>query len=808
MDVNGESTRVAPGGPGLPPRWTRGAKEAVGTAYSTASRVWYTVAAGILTEVFYPTIDTPQIRDLQYLVTDGRTFFHDERRNTTSRLDCVDEAALGFEIVNVAENGLYTIRKTLIGHPHQDCVLMRTRFEGDRDVLRRLQVYVLCAPHLEIGGWHNNAAVLDTRCGRILVAYKGATWMALGATVPMLRFSCGYVAVNDGWTDLHDDFTLGCQYDAVYDGNIAVTGQMDLSQGSEFTLGLAFGDTRHRAITNLFQSLVTPFAEGLQRFRAEWTRTSKRFALAGSAVDQHASLLYERSVNLLLAHEDKSYPGAMIAALSIPWGSSKGDEELGGYHLVWTRDSVQSATALLAAGDTTTPLRVLVYLAVSQRADGGFYQNFWIDGRPYWTSVQLDEVSFPVVLAWRLKQASALGGFKPDAMVAAACGFLIREGPATAQERWEEAAGYSPSTLAINIAALICGADLMDDAGDSETARFVREYADFLESHVDRWTVTTQGSLVPGIARHYIRINPDAGGKEDPDTGTLVLANQPPGGPYEYEAKDIVDAGFLELVRYGIRAPRDPIIEDSVRVVDAVLKVETPAGPCWRRYNHDGYGQRADGTSYRGWGVGRPWPLLTGERGHYELAAGRDATPYRRALEAFAVGIGLIPEQIWDGDAIPGKLLRFGGPTGAAIPIAWAHAEYIKLVRSIADRQVFDSIEPVRARYASRSTRASQPLEIWSRKRPIGTIPAGCRLRVIAADPFSLGWTSNDWHDRCDTPAISTTLGVWYVDLDARSAGSLRFRFIRRDRDEGLHDDREYVAQVVTSPVDTSPRSR
>src|ERR1700682_830723 len=569
MNVNGESRRVAPGGPGVPPRGTRGAEEAGGTAYSTASRVWYTVAAGILTEVFYPTIDTPQIRDLQYLVTDGRTFFHDERRNMTSHVDCVDDASLGFEIVNVAENRLYTIRKTLIGDPHQDCVLMRTRFEADPDVLRRLQVYVLCAPHLEIGGWHNNAQVLDTRCGRILVAFKGATWMALGATVPMLRCSCGYVAVNDGWTDLHDDFTLDWQYDAVYDGNIAVTGQMDLSQGSEFTLGLAFGDTRHRAITNLFQSLLTPFAESLHRFRAEWTRTAKRFALAWSAVDRRASLLYERSVNLLLAHEDKSYPGAMIAALSIPWGSSKGDEELGGYHLVWTRASVQSATALLAAGDLATPLRVLVYLAISQRADGGFFQNFWIDGHPYWSGVQLDEVSFPLVLAWRLQQADALGGFDPCAMAAAACGFLMREGPVTAQDRWEEAAGFSPSTLAINIAGLICAAGLVAARGDTETADFVRDYADFLESHVEAWTVTTEGSVHPSVARHYIRINPNTDGREDPNIGTLMLANQPPGAPCEYPAKEIVDAGFLELVRYGVRDPHDPVVVDSLKVVEA-----------------------------------------------------------------------------------------------------------------------------------------------------------------------------------------------------------------------------------------------
>src|SRR6266851_4109476 len=227
MDVNGESRRVAPGGTGLPPSWTRGAKESVGTAYSTASRVWYTIAAGIMTEVFYPTIDTPQIRDLQFLVTDGDTFFHDERRNTRSSVDCIDDASLGFTIVNVAEHDLYTIEKTVIGHPHQDCVLMRTRFVAAPDILRRLQVFVLCAPHLEIGGWHNNAEVLETKGGRILVAFKGLTWMALGATTPFGRCSCGYVGVNDGWTDLHDNLRLDWEYGAALDGNIAMTGEID-----------------------------------------------------------------------------------------------------------------------------------------------------------------------------------------------------------------------------------------------------------------------------------------------------------------------------------------------------------------------------------------------------------------------------------------------------------------------------------------------------------------------------------------------------------------------------------------------------
>jgi len=255
----------------------------------------------------------------------------------------------------------------------------------------------------------------------------------------------------------------------------------------------------------------------------------------------------------------------------------------------------------------------------------------------------------------------------------------------------------------------------------------------------------------------------------------VTLANQAPGDPFEYPARDIVDAGFLELVRYGVRDPHDPIVVDSLQVVDAVLKVDLPQGPAWHRYNHDGYGQRGDGSSYKGWGVGRPWPLLGGERGHYELAAGRDARPYLRTLQDSAVGIGLIPEQVWDRGPIREKLLTPGGPTGAAIPLAWAHAEYVKLVRSIADQRVFDVIASVRDRYASRPRRDGVPLEIWSRKRPVQSIPRGCRLRVIAGVPFTIRWISGDAEDQHEAVSGATKLGVWFVDLPTASATSLRF---------------------------------
>jgi glucoamylase len=768
--------RLAPGGPGIEPRWTRAAKVAVGTAYSTSSHLWYTLDEGCVTEVYYPTIDTPQIRDLQLLVTDGESFFHDERRSFVGEIDSIDGAALGFDVTKREKEGRYTIRKTVLGDPHQNCLLMHVRLDAPPELLATLRVYVLCAPHLEIGGWHNNGEVVYGRGGPFLSAHKGNTWLALAASVPFSECSCGYVGVNDGWTDLADNYRLDWRYDAAVDGNIALTGGLDLSGGPEFTVGLAFGTSRHDALSTLAQSLSIPFERTRHAFVEQWRRTSRRFALASGS---NGSKLFERSVNLLLAHEDKTYPGAMIASLSIPWGEEKSDEEIGGYHLVWTRDLVKSVTALLAVGDLATPLRALVYLAVSQRANGGFHQNFWIDGRPYWRGIQLDEVAFPVLLAWRLWKEGVLGNFDPFETVRAAAGFLIREGPVTLQDRWEEVSGYSPSTLAVHIVALICAGELFESRGDAATAAFVRDYADFLESHVERWTVTTRGTLVPGVPRHYIRINPANATRcadEDPNCGRIALANQPPDAPFEFPAIEIVDGGFLELVRYGIRAADDPIVQDSLRVVDAVLKVDTPRGPAWRRYNHDGFGQRDDGGAYLGWGAGHPWPLLTGERGHYEIAAGRDPGPYLRALEAFAHGVGLIPEQVWDGADL--HLLRPGGPTGAAMPLLWAHSEYVKLHRSARDGKVFDRVDAAYDRYV-RGARERRPIEVWKHNRRVAAVASDAVLRIQASAPFVLHWTDDEWQHVTDTRSVGTGVGIDFVDVPLpHRRTAVRFTFL------------------------------
>jgi len=471
---------------------------------------------------------------------------------------------------------------------------------------------------------------------------------------------------------------------------------------------------------------------------------------------------------------------------------------------------VNSATGLLAAGNTDTPLRALIYLAVSQHDDGGFSQNFWINGEPYWGGIQLDEVAFPILLAWRLSTEGALKGFDPYAMVIRAASYLVQHGPATQQERWEEAGGYSPSTLAATIAALICAACFARQRADEATAAYLEEYADFLECHIEAWTVTTEGTLLSDVPRHYIRILPvsvdDPSPDEDPNHGTLRLANRPPGAPTAFPAKDIVDGGFLELVRYGIRSPDEPTIVDSIKVIDALLAVETPVGPCYHRYNHDGYGQHDDGGPYQRWGTGRAWPLLTGERGHYELAAGRDPMPFVRAMEGFASPTGLLPEQVWDGPGMPRAHLVLGGPTGSAMPLMWAHAEYLKLLRSIADGVVFDRLPVVADRYlgppGSRGVDSSPHhglLEVWKPNRQPRSVRAGWILRVQMPGDFRLHWSLDGWVTSQDTDSSPTALGIEFVDIGIPAGGSgvVRFTFFREH--DGGWEGRDYAVEVATA---------
>ncbi|MCI4361142.1 MAG: glycoside hydrolase family 15 protein, partial [Thermoplasmata archaeon] len=520
--------RLAFGAPGTEPRWTHSNKDGVGTAYSGDSPLWFTIWRGILTEVYYPTIDRPQMRDLELLFTDGSTFVHEEKRDLVPIVERIEPHALGYRVRSHPPSGGYSLVKEVISGPHLPCLLQRVQLTLGATGRRPSAVYVLCAPHLEVGGWGNNARVYEGLGSPILVAEKGGTWLALGTRPGFVRTSVGYVGHSDGWTDLTTHKRLEWEFDVAPDGNVALTGEIRLEDASDVTIAVAFGNSMQAAAATLVQSLSVPFEEQKKRFVNQWRRSLLRLRPLEHPHHDRRDF-YHGNYSLLLAHEDKIFPGAFIASLSIPWGAVNGDHDAGGYHLVWTRDMVQTALALLAAGNTETPLRALIYLATCQRPDGGFPQNFWLNGEPFWDGVQLDEVAFPILLAFRLHREGALRSFDPMPMVLAACRYLIRSGPATQQDRWEELGGYSPSTLAAMIAAFTSAAALVRGTGDLSTAKFLLEYADFLECHLEEWTVTQAGTLVPGVRRHYVRIQPmafeDPAETEELEGKTVALGN-------------------------------------------------------------------------------------------------------------------------------------------------------------------------------------------------------------------------------------------------------------------------------------------
>ncbi len=659
--------------------------------------------------------------------------------------------------------------KEIIAAPHQSVVLMRVTVSGKEDVLRRMKCYALLAPHLNVGGAGNSARSILVAGRRSVLAWRGAVSLAMGADCGFTRTSCGYVGESDGFQDLVNGMRMDWSYGQALDGNVAVMGEIDLATYREFTVAISLGEGHHQALSGMMQALATPFDWHRERFIEQWLRAETPERLATMSGDK--GRLSRVSHNVILTHEDKTYSGAFIASASIPWGASKGDDDLGGYHLVWTRDMVQSASALLACGRCDTALRALVYLACTQHPDGSFAQNFWIDGTPYWTGIQLDEVAFPIILAWRLWKAGKLGDFKVFPFVETAAGFLVRYAPITQQERWEENAGYSPSTLAVVIAALVCAADLARAHQSPELAEFLETYADWIEANLDAWTTTDDGVLLAGVKRHYMRIQPPGPGERfhNPDLPPdhVVLANREPGEKTVFEAREIIDAGFLELVRYGVRRADDPLIVDSLKVVDHVLRIETPNGPCWRRYNHDGYGQRKDGGPYMGWGQGRAWPLLGGERGHYELAAGRDPSPFLRAIECFSSSGGMLPEQVWDRADIPAEGMYFGQSAGSAQPLVWAHAEYIKLLRSAVDGVVFDAIPVVQQRYAVEpgSRCFHNRVEIFQRTRQITHIRAGLTLRIVDPEHFEVVYTADDWATKSSVASKPVGYPGSYVDI-------------------------------------------
>jgi glucoamylase len=679
------------GAPGIPHRWAPAMKQAIGTAYESgtaSSPVWFTVAQGILTEVFYPSPDQAQVGDLQFLVTDGQGFFSEQKADCDSHVTYLDE---GMTVVVTGQEklGRYSFEQEIVADPAAPVVRIRTTFHWNQPGLRP---FILFKPAINNTGAQNLASASEEGLfatknivggsgdGTGNVRTSSPVYAALVPSIPFVSVSSGYVGYSDGWQDLSKNFHITVTDREAGPGNVALTGEIPVGPNGndpEFTydIALAFGEDRTEAQTFAQTSLQVPFESVKANYESGWR--SYLAELAANVSDKRffsESTFARRSAQIIRMHEDKANPGAIVASLSNPAvpESDNAMDGSGGYHLVWPRDLYHAAMGLMAAGDTRTPVDVLHYLEKNQKSDGSWAQNFWVDGTPYWRGLQMDEVGFPILLAGQVQSRGLYRLTNADLdVVRRAASFILSHGPSTPEDRWEEIGGYLPDTIATEVAALKVASTL---TGDNSYATVANQW----QSLIERWTLAPQGLWGKN---YYIRVSPN-GTPENPEP--IQIAN----GGGQADATDILDGGFLNLVRLGIRSANDPRILTTLQAYDnpdsgIAATDDRTSAITYRRYTKDSYGEGR---------VGGYWPLLAGERGHYSILAG-DMDQARAQLymvEKSAIDTGLIPEQ-----TIAAPPSDSSGPSdvglGVACPLVWAHAEDILLHRSIEEGNVFDS---------------------------------------------------------------------------------------------------------------------
>jgi glucoamylase len=791
---------VPPGAPGILPRWTSSAKSAVGTSAGAQSNVWFTISHGILNEVYAPRLDTACIRDFGFIVT-AKDYFSEEKRDADHTVVLIEDGVPAFRLVNTSRDGRYRIIKSVLSDPDREVVLQELHFEALMGKPSDYAVHAVISPHLVNAGAGNNAWVGDFKGRPMLFAEARGRSLAIASSVPWLARSAGYAGTSDGWQTLKRGEGLRTEYQSAQNGNVALSGTLDLANSDgRALLAMGFGaqpeEAAFRAVLSLQQG-VTP---ALKKYSSGWRDLQSAFLPLDEPRDPAKLNRYRISTAVLASHRDDA-SGAIIASLSIPWGFRKGDDDLGGYHLVWPRDLVETAGGFLAAGATAAARSVLDYLMAIQEADGHWVQNSWLDGRPYWLGVQMDETAFPILLYDMLLRAGAIKASEAEhyaRLIEAAAGYIVRTGPTTQQDRWEEDGGYSPFTLAVEIAALLAAADAMAAAGKSAKAKYLRDVADRWNEQIDDWTYATDTELsrTLGIDGYYMRIGFAGSDGAFGSRGLIPIRNRA-GGNEVLEAGLLVSPDALAYVRFGLRAADDPRILNTVAVIDAVLKRELPAGPYWYRYNDDGYGEHANGAPFDGIGIGRLWPLLTGERAHYELAAGRpeEAKRLLATFEASASVGGLLPEQIWDREDIPERELFLGRPSGSAMPLVWAHAEHIKLLRSLRDGAVFDMPPQTYVRYVKNMPKPA-PV-VWRTDAKFSRITGGRILRIEFLEPVSVRWSFDNWSTATDSRTDATGFGTFICDLPTQAlAAGAEVRFTILWTQQGKWEGNDFMVVI------------
>jgi glucoamylase len=740
----------APGAPGIKPTWTSSAKDIVSTTIGP-SRVWITTGHGILNEVYWPSTGVPQIRDLGFIVATPFSW-HEIKRINRYRVELPQPYIFSPTITH--EGPGYTLVLQITLDPVRDVVLIRYKLTG-----KSARLYALLAPHLGNSGYHNNIEVKEE-----LFAWREGEALCLACDPGFSRASAGFVGASDGWRDFTSNGRLTWSYPLAKDGNVALTAELARNEG---VMALGFANTRQGARTLALSSLNEGFDKINQDFAAEWEGWKRGLKLPQMPEDLEYEALLSAAV--LRVHEDTTFPGATVASLSIPWGNAT--DSSGGYHLVWPRDAVEVGLAQIAIGQIESAHRLLSYLIAIQREDGSWYQNYFPDGQAYWVGRQIDEVSFPIILAAKLAEEHSEPGPESARMIQRAVGYLVQHGPGSEQDRWEENDGVSPFSLGVQIVALIGGAQFLRQP---ESA-YALSLADYWNERIEDWTYVERGPH--SEQGYYVRIGPSF----EPEglKGRVPVKNR------EVEpipAVEMIGMDYLYLVRLGLRRPSDPRIRNTLQITDRVLKADMPNGlVAFWRYNVDGYGEQADGRPFDVTGIGRPWPLLAGERGHYDVLAGIDPILYLRSMAELTGPGKLMPEQVWDAEPIPELGLFPGKPTGSAMPLVWAHSEFLKLLVAREQGRPVELLDCVQRHLKERPSAKTWH---WRPGVPFAALPSNRDLLIEMPRPFTLRMGFDGWRDTQDQEAQPLPFGFYGVRLPSASLigrQAMEFTFVFKD---------------------------
>ena len=728
---------VAPGAPGALSHFDLARKDCLGTAANTKSKVWYTVANGVLSDVYYPTIDNTNVETLQYIVTDGSTFTDLQARDMTYTVKALDPGGMECQVTATAKSGAYSIITNYLTDPGRNTLLMQVRVHNSTHT--DLQVFVRFDPSINgnggggTGNGGGDSATIDTSTRHpILIAFDTTTatnavnrdyaqpvFAALDGRFD--EVSSGFVGTqSDGLSQLDASHDLSQLYTDAGKGNVVQTARLALSPrgNGATTLAIGFGADQASAVASVEGSLGSDldgiraaYEGGWQTYDAGLNPPPQQISGLSQAAAHQLATEYYLSANVVKASEDKSFPGAIVASLASPWGQavSAGDPNntyFGSYREVFARDLYEAWTGLVADGDLATARDAVTFLFERQQlADGSMPRNSLVNGKlaPDSFNTQLDECSYPILMAWTLGMTDSTLYTKH---IRPAAYFVVAHGPSFGPERWEEQSGFSPSTIAAEIAGLISAADIADVNGDAASARVFRATADDWQRSVEGWTVTTNGPLA--AHPYFIRLSKTG------DPNAAISYNLGNGGP-TLDQRAVIDAGFLELSRLGELAASDSAIQESLPVVDATIMSTTPSGPGWHRYNGDGYGDgSADGHPWApsGRGTGHLWPVLSAERGENGLQAGNgdEATALLQAMNDFSTGVGLIPEQDWEQpDLAPSPFgtdptiasigFADGKAAGSAAPLTWSAASFVRLAADVGAGRVLDQPANTTDRY-------------------------------------------------------------------------------------------------------------